>query len=349
MARRKKKSRVRERGWSEKHEDAFSHDLKKHLRTNTAITTASPTSEIPTDFEPNGLVISHSKKWAFLQWRGREELCRIDENLVEKGSTILVPGDEVLVEDAGDSAWVRAVAPRRSTLSRPAGREARLSEQIYAANIDTLVIVAAAAKPAFKAGLVDRYLIVADVGGITPVLCVNKMDLVEQAPAETEWYRDLGITVVQTSCETGAGLDELRDALKGKLSVFSGHSGVGKSSLLNALQPELDLATREVSNSNDKGKHTTTSARLYELDEGVRIIDTPGIRSLGLWSVTTEDLPLYFPEFGELDERCRFRDCAHTHEPACAALAAVEAGKISRPRYDSYLRMRKSMDEEKKR
>jgi ribosome biogenesis GTPase len=349
VARRKKKNRVREREWGEKHEDAFSHDLKRHLRTNTAVASGSTAAEAPSDFQPNGLVISHSKKWAFVQIQGREELCRIDDNLVEKRSTILVPGDEVLIETLDDTSWVRAVAPRRSTLSRPAGQEARLAEQIYAANIDVLVIVAAAAKPAFKAGLVDRYLIAADVGGITPILCVNKMDLVEEAPGEIEWYRDLDVTVMQTSCMTGVGLDDLRGALEGKLSVFSGHSGVGKSSLLNSLEPGLDLATREVSDSTNKGKHTTTAARLYELEQGIRIIDTPGIRQLGLWRVTPEDLPLYFPEFGELGERCKFRDCTHTHEPNCAVLAALEEGRISRQRFGSYVRMRKSMEEEKQR
>lgn len=344
--RRKKKRKVREKDWDHRHEDAFTHDLKRHRRTDTAISDAAPTPDIPEDFEPNGLVISHSKKWAFVQWEGREDLCRISEHLLERRATILAPGDRVLVEALGGEPWVRAVAPRTSKLSRPGGEHARVLEQIFAANIDVLVVVAAAAKPAFKPGLVDRYLIAAEVGRVTPILCVNKMDLVESEPLALEAYRGLGIKVICTSCETGEGLDELREALRGKLSVFAGHSGVGKSSLLNSLQPELDLATREVSEATQRGKHTTSTARLYELDDGLRIIDTPGIRQLGLWGVSPEEVAFYFPEIAEQADACKFRDCTHTHEPDCAVRQAVDAAQIPRPRFESYLRIREGLEDQ---
>ncbi len=347
--RRKKKSRVREKDWDHSHEDAFTHDLRRHRRTDTALSAAAPLPDIPEDFEPNGLVISHSKKWAFVQWEGNEELCRIGEYLLERGATILAPGDRVLVETLEGDPWIRAVAPRTSRLSRPGGEHARVSEQIFAANIDVLVVVAAAAKPAFKPGLVDRYLIAAEVGGVTPILCLNKVDLVESEPAELSAYRELGIHVIKTSCETGEGLPGLREALRGKLSVFAGHSGVGKSSLLNSLQPELDLATREVSESTQRGKHTTSASRLYELDDGLRIIDTPGIRNLGLWGVSPEEVAFYFPELAELAAACKFRDCAHTHEPDCAVRQAVEAGEVPKLRYESYLRIRVSLQDPAKR
>ncbi len=343
--RRKKKRRVREKDWDHRHEDAFTHDLRRHRRTDTAISDAAPAPDIPEDFEPNGLVISHSKKWAFVQWDGREDLCRISEYLLERGATILAPGDRVLVEALDGEPWVRAVAPRSSKLSRPGGEHARVSEQIFAANIDVLVVVAAAAKPAFKPGLVDRYLIAAEVGGVVPILCINKMDLVEQEAPELADYRELGIQVIATSCETGEGLDDLRKALRGKLCVFAGHSGVGKSSLLNSLQPELDLATREVSEATQRGKHTTSAARLYELDDGLRIIDTPGIRQLGLWGVSPEEVAFYFPEIAEQAAACKFRDCTHTHEPDCAVRQAVDDGQIPPLRFESFLRIRESLHE----
>jgi len=343
--RRKKKRRVREKDWDHRHEDAFTHDLRRHRRTDTAISDAAPAPDIPEDFEPNGLVISHSKKWAFVQWDGREDLCRISDFLLERGATILAPGDRVLVEALDGEPWVRAVAPRSSKLSRPGGEHARVSEQIFAANIDVLVVVAAAAKPAFKPGLVDRYLIAAEVGGVVPILCINKMDLVEKEAPELEAYRELGIQVIATSCETGEGLDDLRKALRGKLCVFAGHSGVGKSSLLNSLQPELDLETREVSEATQRGKHTTSAARLYELDDGLRIIDTPGIRQLGLWGVSPEEVAFYFPEIAEQAAACKFRDCTHTHEPDCAVRQAVDEAQIPRLRFESFLRIRESLHE----
>ena len=363
--RRKKKRTVREKDWDHRHEDAFTHDLRRHRRTDTAISDAAPAPDIPEDFEPNGLVISHSKKWAFVLWNDQagseregertrepetsrsnhEDLCRINEYLLERGATILAPGDRVLVESVDGEPWVRAVAPRRSKLSRPGGEHARVSEQIFAANIDVLVVVAAVAKPAFKAGLVDRYLIAAEVGNVAPILCINKMDLVESEAPELAAYRELGIQVIATSCETGEGLDDLRKALRGKLCVFAGHSGVGKSSLLNSLQPELDLATREVSEATQRGKHTTSAARLYELDDGLRIIDTPGIRQLGLWGVSPEEVAYYFPEIAEQAATCKFRDCTHTHEPDCAVRQAVDAGQLPRLRFESYLRIRESLEE----
>lgn len=344
--RKKKQQRVRKADWESQQDTSYSRDLKRHLRTNTAVSDAAPVPDIPENFEPNGLVISRSRKWAFVQWDGREDLCKLTDDLAQRGAS-LAPGDRVLVEEIEGSPWVRAVAPRRTKLSRPAMEHAESDEQVFAANIDVLVVIAAAAKPAFRPGLVDRYLIAAEVGGVEPILCFNKVDLIEAEPAELQAYRDLGVRVIRTSCETGEGLAELREALRGKMSVFAGHSGVGKSSLLNALQPDLDLETREISEATKKGKHTTTTAKLFQLDGGIRVVDTPGIRSLGLWEVSPEAVAYYFPEIAEHAAGCKFRDCTHTHEPKCAVRDAVESGAISKPRFASFQRIRDSLKETK--
>lgn len=342
--RKKKQRRQRRADWESQQDTAYSRDLKRHLRTDTAVSEAAPAPDIPENFEPNGLVISRSRKWAFVQWDGREDLCKLTDDLAQRGAS-LAPGDRVLVEKIEGSPWVRAVAPRRTKLSRPAMEHAESDEQVFAANVDALVVVAAAAKPAFKPGLVDRYLIAAEVGGVEPIFCLNKIDLVESEPKELQAYRDLGVNVIKTSCETGEGIDQLRAALRGNLSIFAGHSGVGKSSLLNALQPDLDLETREISEATQKGKHTTTTARLFQLDDGIRVIDTPGIRALGLWEVSPEEVAFYFPDIAEHSASCKFRDCTHTHEPKCAVRDAVESGKISRHRFESFRRIRESLRE----
>ncbi len=351
-SRRKKKKRVRTKDWSEKHEDSFTHDLKRHLRTDGDSPGAAQPPVAAQDFEPNGLVISHSKKWVFVQWEGKEHLCTIDEGLADGETTLLAAGDEVLVERGeggnGDPV-VRAIKPRRSKLSRPPSGHSRVAEQVIAANIDVLMVVAATMRPAFKPGLVDRYLIAAEVGGVSAVLCVNKMDLVDVAPEFVAAYRGLGLTVVETSCVTGQGIDEFHRCLRGKTSVFAGPSGAGKSSLLNRLDARLDIVTQEVSESTQKGKHTTTASRLYELEDGVRIIDTPGVRQLGLWGVSDAELAFYFPEMEELAGGCRFRDCTHVHEPDCAVLAAVGSGALTQHRYDSYRRIRSGFDEQEPR
>lgn len=345
---RKKKKRVRTSEWREKPDEAFSHDLKRHRRTDLALHQPLAAPSIAPDFTSNATVLSHTKKWAFVEHDRQEVMCRIHECLIEQGATILAAGDEVLVQPGEEEPTVMGVAPRRSKLSRLAIEGSRVAEQIFAANIDILLIVAAVARPRFKLGLIDRYLIVADVGSIRPVLCLNKIDLVDKEPEVINSYRDLGVTVLNTSCKTGAGIDELRGILNDNVAVFAGHSGVGKSSLINALEPTLELATREVSESSEKGKHVTTGSRLYTLGDRIRIVDTPGIRQLGLWGVSHEEVAYYFPELAEHAEACRFRDCTHIHEPGCAVREAVEAGGIAPLRYNSYLRIRQSIQERKK-
>jgi ribosome biogenesis GTPase len=169
-------------------------------------------------------------------------------------------------------------------------------------------------------------------GGAQPLLCVNKIELRGEADdlSTLDVHRGLGLHVITTSCATGEGLDELRGAIRARTCVFAGHSGVGKSSLINALFPELAIATGEV---GKKGRHTTTSSCLHEEPDGTRVIDTPGIREFGLWRIGPRELPHYFPEFAPIAAGCRYRDCTHTHEPQCAV---KESGL---PRYGQYLRL----------
>ncbi|MEK7794190.1 MAG: ribosome small subunit-dependent GTPase A, partial [Candidatus Hydrogenedentota bacterium] len=175
------------------------------------------------------------------------------------------------------------------------------------------------------------------------VLCVNKTDLTVEGPSQVAAYREQGVSVFLTSCETGAGIGELSEQLRERVSVVAGQSGVGKSSLLNRLDPSLEIDTQEVSGYNDKGKHTTTGARLYRLANGIIVIDTPGIRQLGIANVSINELPFYFPEFAARAGACQFSDCTHTHEPNCAVREAVESGEVSAHRYGSYLRIREDI------
>lgn len=336
---------VRTREWRDKYDDAFTHDRAKHRKALGApvVPFAPPMSA--DEIRPNAVVISHSGQYAFVSHEGQELLCIMDPILGGPQSSVLAAGDDVMVEftEGAPHPIVRAVAVRRSKLSRLAHVHSRLLEQVIAANIDLLVVVASAAKPRFKPGVVDRYLITADIGGVTPLLVINKMDLVDAPPPEASEYRELGLGVFDTSCVTGAGIDALREALRGKLSVFAGHSGVGKSSILNVLDPALELLTQEVSTANEKGRHTTTGARMHFLDGDIRVIDTPGARNLGIWDVSPDEVSYYFPELAELATACRYRDCTHTHEPDCAVLEAVETGAMAKRRFNSYLRIRASL------
>jgi ribosome biogenesis GTPase len=215
-------------------------------------------------------------------------------------------------------------------------------EQVIVANPDQAVFVFSCADPAPNFRVLDRFLVVAERGQIPAVICANKLDLVDTRSAREAFavYGEIGYPVLFTSAKTGKGVGALRKALRGKTSVLSGPSGTGKTSLLNAVQPGLGLRTRAVREKTRKGHHTTVVPELLPLEGGGYVADTPGLRSVGLWDVEPEELDGYFPEIRPLVEDCAFSDCTHLHEPGCAVIAAVEAGKIDPERYDSYCRMR---------
>ncbi|MBI3694327.1 MAG: ribosome small subunit-dependent GTPase A [Acidobacteria bacterium] len=262
-------------------------------------------------------------------------LCR-GEQLTCRPFPGLAVGDRVLL----DRRKIEQILPRSTTLSRPDPHNPRV-ERVIAANIDVVVIVVSVRAPELRPGLIDRYLVAIERSGTEPVVCVNKMDLAESESelAPLDPYHSLGIVVVPVSAATGEGIGELLEILAGRMAVLAGHSGVGKSSLLNAMCPELSLETRSVSEVHGKGRHTTTSSQLYEMSNGARIIDTPGIREFGLWQLGREELHGHFHEFDAWGGECRFADCTHTHEPGCAVKQAVEAGQIPRARYEAYCRI----------
>jgi ribosome biogenesis GTPase len=250
-------------------------------------------------------------------------------------------GDRVklsLFEDG--SASIEEILPRQRALSRRApGQE---TEQILVANPDQAVFVFACADPDPNFRMLDRMLVGAERETIPAVICANKLDLVQPRSAREEFgvYERIGYPVIYTSAISGKGVEDLRRALSGKLSVLAGPSGVGKSSLLNKLQPGLGLRTEAVSEATGKGTHTTVTRELLPLAAGGYVADTPGLKAFALWDIEPDELDAYFRELAPLVEDCEFSDCTHEHEPGCAVRAAVEAGKIDINRYESYLRMR---------
>lgn len=257
--------------------------------------------------------------------------------------TPVVVGDRVRIERAPDGTGViEAVLPRRTKLSRPdPGRLAR--EQVIIANADQLLAVFAVKEPDPHVRLLDRLLIAAEAGDLTPVICFNKMDLLgpgSDSPDIAVCYARIGYRVIRTSALSGQGVDELGDALRDRLSALAGPSGVGKTSLLNRLQPGLGLKIQEISQSTGKGRHTTSQLALHKLDQGGMVIDTPGLRAFGLWEVTQDKLPTFFPEMRPYLGHCKFaRNCSHVHEPGCAIKEAVASGAIATERYESYVKL----------
>jgi ribosome biogenesis GTPase len=255
-------------------------------------------------------------------------------------------GDRVVFIDNQDgSGLIVDVLPRRNKLVRSnPGRKAL--EQVIVANLDQVIAVFSVAQPTPKWNLLDRYLVSAESLGLKAVICITKMDLlsgnVEQTlREEMETYRKIGYQVFFTSAITGFGLNEFSAAIKDKLSVFVGKSGVGKSSLLNALQPGLSIRLNEVSQATSKGKHTTTNLEMYPLQTGGSVVDTPGMREFGLWNVDETDLALFFPEIQPYIGRCKYGlNCRHLQEPGCAVVEAVISGQIEQRRYQSYMRIR---------
>jgi ribosome biogenesis GTPase len=272
---------------------------------------------------------------------GRQSRCtvrRLLRTLSTDERNIVTTGDRVWFRPAdNDEGMIERVEPRHGLLIRAS----RGREHVLVANVDQVVIVVSLVEPDLKPHLIDRYLVSAEQGGIAPIVCLNKADLVDPVPYQPliGLYSQLGIRTLLTSARTGLGIARLRAWLKDRQTVFSGQSGVGKSSLLNAIQPELGLRVREVSEVNQKGKHTTTTAQLIRLDFGGWVVDTPGIRQFQLWDILPEELEGFFPEFRPFVPLCAYPDCTHTHEDRCAIKRAVDRRQISASRYLSYLGM----------
>lgn len=266
----------------------------------------------------------------------------------------LAVGDIVTIDrDAPADGWsITAIHPRRSVLARRSPSGAR-GQRIIAANVDQVVIVFAAAKPEPHVRMLDRFLIIAEGNDLPVRIVLNKVDLVGGPSGVGEIaqvYERAGYTVHRTSVKGREGLDVLHDALAGRTSVLSGPSGVGKSSLLNALYPGLSLRTGEISESVNKGRHTTVGALFVPLTDeaGGYVVDTPGLREVGMWGLSPEHLDRCFPEFKPFLGECKFQDCAHEGEPNCAVRAAVKSGNVSAARYESYLKLRGELTEGEK-
>jgi len=312
-----------------------------------------------------GMVIGMFPGGAIVRSGGADLLCGIAKTFrAPEGATSLAVGDAVTVavtrgqrlQAAGDDkvradGMILARHPRRTALSRPQPRSGKhrgeyepdLAEKVIAANMDLLLIVTSTRQPVYRQNLVDRFMIVAERGELKPVLAINKIDL---APADEQVVADcraMGLEVFPCSAQTGGGLAELGACLSDKAAVLAGASGAGKSTLINALVPGASAATGEVRMRDQRGRHTTTAAAVYDLPRGGILVDTPGVRELGV-RMAAADLPWYYPEFEEFAPRCRFNDCSHTHEPNCAVIAAVEAGKVPPRRYESYLRVLETLE-----
>ena len=260
----------------------------------------------------------------------------------------LTVGDEVLLEPGSHAGtWAIArILPRRSQLARrlPGGGH---GERIVAANVDQVIIVFAAAKPEPHVRMLDRFLVIAEGNSLDARIVINKIDLVDEGETKERFrdYSAAGYPLHFTSVKKRIGLDELHDALAGRTSVLSGPSGVGKLSLLNNMYPGLNLRVGEISESVNKGRHTTVGALAHPLPDAGYVVDTPGLREVGMWGMPSQDLDRCFPEFREAIDRCRFGDCTHRSEPECAVRAGVAAGAISSERYDSYVKLREELED----
>ncbi len=321
--------------------------------------------EIKTDATANGTVYRKSRGAYFIQVDGRMVVCSISSKLrkilvypiadassvrqrvvdVERISAIdpIAIGDEVgIIEDGAGGGMIKDILPRRNEFRRKAAGN-RPWEQVMVANVDQVVPVFSVAKPKPNWGMLDRYLVGAEAAEVPALICITKMDLAEgDSLIETlRVYETIGYPVITTSVMTPSGIDKITDVLKDRTSVLVGKSGVGKTTLLNAIQADLGLKVREVSDSTGKGKHTTSHLEMFPLDIGGAIIDTPGMREFGMLDLWKRNLAELFPEMRPFIGQCKFgMNCAHKSEPGCAIKQAVEAGDIAYQRYQSYMKMK---------
>jgi ribosome biogenesis GTPase len=294
------------------------------------------------DFTSAGIVMNVASGRCRVFQDGNEIDCFFPPEIAVRQKSALAVGDRVQTIDEGGICRIAAILPRRSVLARPDPLHAH-RQRLVAANIDVVVHVVSVKAPPLRPRLIDRYLIAIQRGGAQPVICVNKIDLLSPAERNAEIaklapYLDLGVPVIGCSTKTGEGLPALHAEVVGKLTALVGHSGVGKSSIVNALDTTLDLATNTL-HRRGTGRHTTSTSTLYDFGEGTYVIDTPGIREFGLWDLDRESLRDYFPEFETPAESCRFTNCTHVHEPDCAVKDAVEEGEVSGARYETYVRL----------
>jgi ribosome biogenesis GTPase len=293
-----------------------------------------------------GKVVEVSRGLCRAEVNGTTIVCDVRGTLIAEGSgftNILAVGDRVLVQTLSDDrGLVEGVLPRRSGLARADSFDLHL-KQIIAANVDQLLVVAAWLEPKIWLQMIDEYLIGAQRNGLKTAVCLNKIDLVKnlaEVEAVAAPYRALDIPIFLTSAADGVGVDPVRDFLQGQATVLAGLSGVGKSTLLNAVQPGLQLRTSEVSNLKSReGRHTTTQAIMLPLEMGGSVVDTPGIKDVGLHGLHPDDLIAFYPELAEVVGYCRFGDCTHSHEPGCVVKEAVADGRIAQWRYGNYVNL----------
>ncbi len=262
---------------------------------------------------------------------------RILKTLATDQRQPIVTGDRVLFRPAGHEGMIERVEPRHGTLAR----ESKHRKHVIVTNVDQVLIVASADQPVFKPNLIDRMLLTAEQAGIKPVICINKTDLVNFVDFQpiVGVYARMGYTVLPLSVATGFGIERLRRQLAGRESVVTGQSGVGKSSLLNAVDPKLDLRISELGTAQ-KGKHTTTTSELIQLSFGGYVVDTPGIRQFMLWDIIPQEVFGLFRDLRPYENLCHFPDCTHSHEDECAVKNAVAEGRLDLRRYESYLSIR---------
>ena len=289
-----------------------------------------------------GLIIKAQSGFFWVETGEGVIICQLRGKLKQgraKGD-IAALGDKVDITILDDgSGVVESVHERKQLIARLDPRPGGVYQQVLLANPDQAVFVFACANPSPRLKMLDRFLIIAEKQKLPPVIVSNKTDLVDDPRTLFGVYESIGYHVIYTSTKNETGLEELRTQLSGKISAFAGPSGVGKSSLLNALQPGLGLAVNEISSAMNKGRHTTVVRQMFAF-EGGYVADTPGWKSLGLWDTEPEEIDAYFPELRGLVEKCQFSDCTHQHEPGCAVLAALKEGKINPDRYESFVRLR---------
>lgn len=295
-------------------------------------------------------VVRATGSWYDVLHDGETVRCRIRGRLRLKGvrsTNPVVVGDEVACEaDEGGDYVIADILPRRNYVIRRASNLSKESH-IIAANVDQALLMASLRSPETPTEFVDRFLVTCEAYKVPVTILLSKLDL-QDAEAVAEFravYEGAGYRVLEVSVREGRGVEEVRELLAGRTTLVSGNSGVGKSTLIQAIDPSLDIRTGEISESHHKGRHTTTFSTMYPLAEGGAVIDTPGIKGFGLIDIDEAELWHYFPEMMRVAPACRFYNCTHTHEPGCAVTEAVKAGEIAWPRYESYLKIR---DEDEK-